>query len=76
MKPSAGCLPRGMPLLRRCELPMACRCVPGRPALSRTLRSSRSRHEQESSQHMAAAASYLASRSPSPSPLKVEEGFT
>lgn len=45
-------------------------CVP-QPARqhNRNLQSSLSRHEQESSQHMAAVASYLASLSPSPSPL-------
>lgn len=42
---------------------------PSRPAHNRNLQSSHSRHEQESSQHMAAVASYLASLSPSPSPL-------
>ena len=42
---------------------------PSRPAHNTDLQSSRSTHEQESSQHMAAVASYLASLSPSPSPL-------
>lgn len=43
--------------------------VPRPASALHQLQCSRSRHEQESSQHMAAVASYLASLSPSPSPL-------